>query len=108
MADTLNSRSIAEHLCAFARILEAEAARASVLGLRLERDLCREARDVREMADLLWEADTAVSLAPPSACAPDAAPEPHRRGRGEPAHAAPMPALHPHKRSPEKRSASGM
>ncbi|GIZ50504.1 hypothetical protein NCCP691_05180 [Noviherbaspirillum aridicola] len=58
MANTLSTRTIAEHLSTLARLLEAEAARADALGLQSVRDLAREAREVRALCDLLWEADS--------------------------------------------------
>jgi len=58
MADKLSSRIIAEHLCTLASLLEAEAIRANALGVRLDKNLSREAREVRAMADKLWEANT--------------------------------------------------
>ena len=60
MANIIGSRHIAEHLCAFATLLEAEAMRASTLGIRLNKDLAREAAEVRGMADRLWEADAPI------------------------------------------------
>lgn len=62
MAATLSTRIIAEHLSTLARILEAEAARAGALGLQPGRDLVREAREVRALCDMLWEADVDVLL----------------------------------------------
>lgn len=57
MSDTLSARTLAEHLSTLACLLEAEAARAHALGLQPGRDLVREAREVRALCDLLWEAD---------------------------------------------------
>lgn len=62
MANTLSTRIIAEHLSTLARILEAEAARSRALGLQTGRDLTREAREVRILCDLLWEADADFPL----------------------------------------------
>lgn len=69
MADTVNSRTIAEHLCTLASLLEAEAIRANTLGMRLDKDLLREAREVRAVADQLWESNTAITLDPDRDCA---------------------------------------
>ena len=62
MMNMIGSRRIAEHLCTFARLLEAEAMRASTLGIRLDRDLSGEARDVRHIADQLWDANVPIRL----------------------------------------------
>ncbi|HEY8607702.1 MAG TPA: hypothetical protein VIM12_11375 [Noviherbaspirillum sp.] len=62
MTDTVNSRTIAAHLSTLACLLEAEAARAQALGLRPSRDLAREAREVRDLGDCLWQADVQLAL----------------------------------------------
>lgn len=62
MANTLNTRLIAEHLSTLARLLEAEASRAHALGLQAQRDLGREAREVRALCDLLWDADAELAV----------------------------------------------
>lgn len=61
---TLESRSIAEHLCMLAGLLDAELMRAGALGARPDRTLVRKAKEVRQMADRLWQADTVVTLPP--------------------------------------------
>lgn len=58
MTDGIDSRRIAEHLCTLASLLEAEVIRANSLGITLGKDLASEAREVRSMANRLWEADT--------------------------------------------------
>lgn len=62
MTETIGSRKIAEHLCTFARLLEVEAVRASTLGIKMDKDLGREAREVRGIANQLWEANTSIAL----------------------------------------------
>lgn len=62
MTEMIGSRKIAEHLCTFARLLEVEAVRASTLGIKMDKDLGREAREVRGIANQLWEANIPISL----------------------------------------------
>ncbi|WP_194726565.1 hypothetical protein [Noviherbaspirillum malthae] len=71
MSEIIRSRSIAEHLCTLASLLEAEALKAGVLGVPVEKNLRSEARKVRAMAEQLWEVDSAidVSAAPDTAVA---------------------------------------
>ncbi len=62
MAENIDTRCIAEHLSTLASLLEAESIRANTLGIRLEKDLAHEAREVRRVANRLWEANTSVVL----------------------------------------------
>jgi hypothetical protein len=62
MSRMLNSRSVAEHLYTLASLLEAEALRMNALRSRSGPKLSKEARDVRLMANQLWEADTAIDV----------------------------------------------
>lgn len=62
MAEKIGTRYIAEHLSVLASLLEAEWIRANTLGIRLDRDLAREAREVRHIADRLWDANSCVVL----------------------------------------------
>ncbi|WP_334188235.1 hypothetical protein [Noviherbaspirillum sp.] len=62
MTENIDTRCIAEHLSTLASLLEAESIRANTLGIRLEKDLAREAREVRRVANRLWEANTCVAL----------------------------------------------
>ena len=62
MSEIIRSRSIAEHLCTLASLLEAEAWKAGVLGVPLEKNLRSEARTVRAMAEQLWEVDSAIDV----------------------------------------------
>lgn len=57
---TLHTRGIAEHLCMLASLLEAEAMRANTLGLKGNRDIARQAHEVRQMANQLWEANSPI------------------------------------------------
>lgn len=83
MSEIINSRSIAEHLSTLASLLEAEALKAGVLGMQVERNLRSEARRVRAMAEQLWNSDSAIEVSgePIPAIAPAAGCEPRRRGR---------------------------
>jgi len=60
---SISSRSISEHLCTLASLLDAEALRCDALGAPNAKELSRRARDVRSMADRLWEADVDLPLA---------------------------------------------
>ncbi len=62
MTQNIGTRYIAEHLSTLASLLEAESIRANTLGIRLDRDLAREAREVRRVADRLWDANGCVVL----------------------------------------------
>lgn len=62
MSEFIRSRSIAEHLCTLASLLEAEAMKAGALGIALEKNLRGEARKVRAMAEQLWEVDSAIDV----------------------------------------------
>jgi hypothetical protein len=63
MMNSISSRSISEHLCTLATLLEAEALRCTALGAPNAGELSRRASDVRSMADQLWDADLALPLA---------------------------------------------
>ena len=82
MTDIIRSRSIAEHLCTLASLLEAEALKAGVLGMHVEKNLRGEARSVRAMAEQLWKIDSVieVSAIQEAAVAPARTYERHRRG----------------------------
>jgi hypothetical protein len=60
--NSISSRSIAEQLCTLATLLEAEALRCKAYGAPNARDVSRQARAVRSMADQLWEANVAVPV----------------------------------------------
>ncbi|HEV2612281.1 MAG TPA: hypothetical protein VGU61_18610 [Noviherbaspirillum sp.] len=62
MAEKIGTRYLAEHLSTLASMLEAEWIRANTLGIRLDRDLAHEAREVRRVADRLWDANSCVVL----------------------------------------------
>ena len=62
MMSSISSRSISEHLCTLASLLEAEALRCKALGAPNAKELSRRARDVRSMAEQLWDADIALPL----------------------------------------------
>jgi len=62
MMSSISSRSISEHLCTLASLLEAEALRCKALGAPNAKELSRRACDVRSMADQLWDADIALPL----------------------------------------------
>lgn len=83
MSESLRTRSIAEHLCTLASLLEAEAIKAGVLGVHVEKSLHSEACKVRAMAEQLWQVDSVIEV---SASRDDAATASHigherRRGR---------------------------
>ena len=60
--NSISSRSISEHLCMLATLLEAEAMRSKAFGAPNAKDLSRQAIEVRSMADRLWDADMALPL----------------------------------------------
>ena len=60
--NSISSRNIAEQLCTLATLLEAEALRCKAYGAPNAREVSRQARSVRAMADRLWEADVAVPV----------------------------------------------
>ena len=60
--NSISSRSIAEQLCTLATLLEAEALRCKAYGAPNAKEVGRQARDVRAMADQLWDANVAVSV----------------------------------------------
>ncbi|SNT35361.1 hypothetical protein SAMN06265795_12812 [Noviherbaspirillum humi] len=62
MSNIIESRRIAEHLVTLAGLLDAEVIRANMLGLPLRRNLEREAREIRMLADKLWDAAVAIPL----------------------------------------------
>ena len=62
MSEIIHSRSIAEHLSTLASLLEAEALKAGVLGMQVERNLRSEARRVRALAEQLWESDSVIDM----------------------------------------------
>jgi hypothetical protein len=61
--NNMNSRNIAQHLCTFATLLEAEALRCTALGAPNAKELSRRAIEVRGMAEHLWDADVALPVA---------------------------------------------
>ena len=61
--NSINSRTISEHLCTLATLLEAEALRAKAYGAANAKELSRQAIEVRGMADHLWDADIALPTA---------------------------------------------
>ena len=61
--NSINSRTISEHLCTLATLLEAEALRAKAYGAANAKELSRKATEVRGMADHLWDADIALPMA---------------------------------------------
>lgn len=63
MSEIIHSRSIAEHLSTLASLLEAEALKASVLGMQSERNLRGEAYRVRTLAEQLWQSDSVIEVA---------------------------------------------
>jgi len=60
--NSISSRTISEHLCTLATLLEAEALRAKAFGAANARELSRQAGEVRTMANQLWDANLAVPL----------------------------------------------
>lgn len=60
--NSISSRSIAEQLCTLATLLEAEALRCKAFAAPNAREVSRQARAVRAMADQLWDANVAVPL----------------------------------------------
>jgi hypothetical protein len=66
MSTSLSTRHIAEHLCTLASLLEAEALRSKAFGAPHAKDICRQALEVRTMANQLWDADVMLPLAPSS------------------------------------------
>jgi hypothetical protein len=62
MSEPIHSRSVAEHLCTLATLLEAEAMKATALGIHPEKRLGSEARHIRELSNRLWEANTMIRL----------------------------------------------
>lgn len=60
--NSISSRNIAEQLCTLATLLEAEALRCKAYGAPNARDVSRQARAVRAMADQLWEANVPVPV----------------------------------------------
>ena len=62
MMDKIDSRSISEHLCTLATLLESEALRCKALGAPNAKELSRRAIEVRCMAEQLWDADVALPL----------------------------------------------
>lgn len=60
--NSISSRNIAEQLCTLATLLEAEALRCKAYGAPNAKDVCRQARAVRTMADQLWAANVAVPV----------------------------------------------
>nr|WP_314623360.1 hypothetical protein [uncultured Noviherbaspirillum sp.] len=57
MMNSMSSRSISEHLCTLATLLEAEALRCTALGTANAKELSRRSIEVRSMAEQLWNAD---------------------------------------------------
>jgi hypothetical protein len=60
---SISSRSISEHLCTLATLLEAEALRCKAFDSPNGKELSRRAAEVRAMAEQLWDADIALPLA---------------------------------------------
>lgn len=60
--NSISSRTISEHLCTLATLLEAEALRAKAFGAANARELSRQSGEVRTMANQLWDANLAVPL----------------------------------------------
>ncbi|MBV0881741.1 hypothetical protein KTQ42_20880 [Noviherbaspirillum sp. L7-7A] len=60
--NSISSKLIAEQLCTLATLLEAEALRCKAYGAPNARDVSRQARVVRTMADQLWDANVAVPV----------------------------------------------
>ena len=63
MMSSISTRSISEHLCTLATLLEAEALRSKALDAPNAKELSRRAIEVRSMAEQLWDADIALPLA---------------------------------------------
>ena len=62
MMNSMSSRSISEHLCTLATLLEAEALRCTALGAPNAKELSRRSVEVRSMAEQLWNADLMLPL----------------------------------------------
>jgi hypothetical protein len=82
MSDLLRSRSVAEHLCTLASLLEAEAMKAGVLGMQVEKSLHAEARKVRTLAEQLWEIDCVIDVSAATGAANASAGGHEKRRRG--------------------------
>jgi hypothetical protein len=61
--DTVNTKTLAEHLTALATLLETEAVRLQVLGVEPKRDLGKQARQIRQLAERLWLTEADIHLA---------------------------------------------
>lgn len=93
--NSLSTRSIAEHFCTLATLLEAEALRLDAIRLQSTRDLYQEAVELRSLADRLWKLDTTLTL--------PAAPEPPADVR----HAAPASLRRADRFHPAQPAGSG-
>jgi hypothetical protein len=54
MLEWIDSQKIAEHLSTLASLIEADAIRANALGIPMRKNLAREAKEARELANRLW------------------------------------------------------
>lgn len=83
--NSISSRNIAEQLCTLATLLEAEALRCKAYGAPNAREVCRQARAVRTMADQLWNANVTVPVGR----------QPEQRGQGQAKDGKPVRASRP-------------
>jgi hypothetical protein len=60
--EMISTRTLSEHLCTLATVLEAEALRAQALKLRTGQNLSAEASELRILADRLWQKNAVIEL----------------------------------------------
>ncbi|WP_334187449.1 hypothetical protein [Noviherbaspirillum sp.] len=60
--EMISTRTLSEHLCTLATVLEAEALRAQALKLRPGQNLSAEAAQLRILADRLWQKNAVIEL----------------------------------------------
>ncbi|HEV2610173.1 MAG TPA: hypothetical protein VGU61_07890 [Noviherbaspirillum sp.] len=58
----VSTRTLSEHLCTLATVLESEALRAQALKLRPSQNLFAEASQLRILADQLWQKNSVIEL----------------------------------------------
>jgi hypothetical protein len=90
--DTVNTKILAEHLTALATLLETEAVRLQVLGVEPKRDLGKQARHIRQLAERLWLTEADIHLAGTMMTAVERTTHDRRKSPSAAAHNAHLPS----------------